>query len=117
MKRQLQMIWPVGRRVPVISLPSVYQLRGFREEDLASYRELMAAAELGGWDDATLNGGRATIVRDGGVVVEPNGGVVASAMAHDRASELHAGGGEVGWVASHPKHRGRGLGKAVICAA
>ena len=101
----------------MISLPGEFRLRTFREEDLASFRELMTAVQLGQWDDATLERVRPTILRDGWLVIEHGDSVVASAMAHHRPSEIHPGGGEVGWVASHPAHRGRGLGKAVICAA
>src|SRR5437763_1157432 len=108
MKRQLQMIWPAGRRVREISLPGEYRLREYREQDLTSYRELMAAVQLGQWDDATLKVVRTSIVQDGWFVVEHGGGVVASAMAQHRPSDLHPNGGEVGWVAAHPEHRGRG---------
>ena len=37
-------------------------------------------------------------------------------MANHRPQEIHPFGGELGWVAGHPDHTGKGLGMAV-CAS
>ena len=42
--------------------------------------------------------------------------LVATTVAGHRHSAVHPHGGELGWVAGDPKHKGKGLGMAV-CAA
>ena len=47
---------------------------------------------------------------------DASGGIVATAMGlHDHTPD-HPFGGELGWLASDPAHRGRGLGLAVSAA-
>ncbi|MBC8103372.1 MAG: GNAT family N-acetyltransferase [Cytophagales bacterium] len=41
------------------------------------------------------------------------GQIVATAQATHAPTERHPEGGEIGWVAAHPEHRGKGLGRAV----
>ena len=45
------------------------------------------------------------------------GALVATSIAQHRATPLHPRGGEVGWIAADPEHKGRGLGLAVTAAA
>ena len=55
---------------------------------------------------------------DGFFVIEhiQSGRLVATAMAHHQSLPEHPCGGELGWVAGDPAHKGKGLGYAV-CAA
>ncbi len=118
--RQLQMIWPerLMDRPPTPQLPEGYELRPYEDADEAGYLELMARAGFDNWDGDRL----ASMLRralPGGlfvVVHQATGRLAATAMAVHSPSELHAYGGELGWVAADPEHRGMALGLAV-CAA
>lgn len=115
---QLHMRWPAGRAVPDAAVPDGYRLDTFREVDAEALTSLMHAAGFGFWSDETLRAVRRTLLPGGFFVVrhEPTGAVVATANANNCPDPLFPEGGELGWVAAHPAHAGRGLGRAV-CAA
>ncbi len=118
---QLRLVWP-GRRLespPVVRLPSGYSLRTHRPEDTPPFYRLMARAGWPGWDDETLRPWLPRILPEGWflVVHTASGGIVATAMALRDRAEFGQPGGELGWVAADPDHRGRGLGLAVSAAA
>jgi len=119
-KEQLQMIWPerLFGSPPKVILPDGYRMRTFRPEDQAGHLRLMRSAGFEGWNEESLKGCLATVLPEGFFVVihESTGQIVASAMATHNPSELHPFGGELGWLAACPDHRGKGLGTAV-CAA
>jgi mycothiol synthase len=50
-------------------------------------------------------------------VERATGVLVATALGTHRPAPLHPLGGELGWVAVRPEHRGRRLGTAVCAAA
>ncbi len=119
---QLRMLWPTDRQPASgsTSVPDGYLLRTAGTEDVPSFRSLMAQVELGTWDDETLAQVAATVVPSGWLVVvhEPTDTLVATGMAQQRPIEpLYPDGYEVGWIAAHPAHGGRGLGRAVTAAA
>lgn len=60
-----------------------------------------------------------SILPGGFFVIEygATGSLVAAAMATHGASEMHPFGGELGWVAADPDHKGKRLGLAVSAAA
>ncbi len=117
---QLQMVYPeeLLARPPEVALPAGYRMRQLAEGDTAAYRELMASAGFEGWDDERIERTLRGTLPGGFFVVEhaASGRLVATAMATHNPGELHPHGGELGWVAAHTDHRGRGLGMAV-CAA
>jgi mycothiol synthase len=101
-------------------VPDGYVLRTAQPDDVPAFRDLMALVELGTWDDETLDRVRASIVPDGWRLVEhlSTGTVVATGMAQRGPIEgLYPDGYEVGWIAAHPGHSGRGLGRSVTAAA
>jgi mycothiol synthase len=117
---QLQMVWPerLLDSPPNVRLPEGYALRQYTDADEEAYGKLMAGAGFNGWDHDRIEGSRRGNLPGGLFVVEhkPTGALVATAMAGHHPSERHPEGGEVGWVAADPDHKGQGLGLAV-CAA
>ncbi len=114
--QQLQMIMTaVEPKAP--SPPDGYTLRTFADTDTARYLELMRLAGFEGWGPETVQDTMKRILPDGFFVIQHVSGVlVATAMATHAPAPLHPSGGELGWVAGHPEHSGRGLG-AIVCAA
>ncbi len=119
-QEQLHMLWPESRLAspPRVSVPAGYGLRTFLAEDAGGFLAVMAAAGFGGWDEAQLKSQLSSVLPDGLflIVEKATGTVVATTMATHNPSDLHPYGGELGWVAGDPAHRGKGLGMA-ICAA
>ena len=117
---QLHMIWPKERldHPPEVRVPDGYGLRQFRPQDADAYVRLMQEVGFDGWDHDRLERVRKSILPGGFFIVEhtPGGDLAATAMATHNPSELHPQGGELGWVAADPEHRGKRLGRTV-CAA
>jgi predicted dehydrogenase/GNAT superfamily N-acetyltransferase len=117
---QLQMVWPESRlqSPPTPSLPAGYEMRCYEDEDEAQYIGLLGRAGFKGWN----HGGVQDLLRKalpGGffvVAYKRTGRLAATAVALHGPRELHPYGGELGWVAADPKHRGKGLGLAVSAA-
>lgn len=118
---QLQMRWPerLLGSPPAPRVPPSYRLRGYTEADLDAYVALMARAGFGGWDAERVAKMLAMVVPDGFFLIEPvgSGRLAATAMAVHRPRPEYPFGGEMGWVAADPDHRGRGLGLAICAAA
>jgi predicted dehydrogenase/RimJ/RimL family protein N-acetyltransferase len=118
-RAQLTMIWPEDREPPDLILPADYVLRPLDSAERQDYVELMHAAGFPDWpmerfawvDQAALPDGHFVVVH------RPSGRIVATALAAHRPSPVHPAGGELGWVATHPEHRGRGLACAACAAA
>ncbi len=114
--KQLQMIMPdVEATIP--ALPQVYVLRTFRPSDTTNYLDLMRLAGFDNWGLETLDSVLNRVLPEGLFVVAHESGIlVATAMATHNPLPLHPFGGELGWVAGNPEHRGHGLG-TIVCAA
>lgn len=117
---QLHMIWPETMldRPPAISLGADYFLRQYASEDETAWLTLMGQAGFTEWDHNRLATWLPRVVPQGFflAVHRPTRHVVATAMAVVGDDPLHPQGGELGWVAADPAHRGRGLGRAVCSA-
>ncbi len=117
---QLHMIWPEALldRPPAVSLEADYFLRQYTPEDETAWLGLMAKAGFTEWDHHRLGTWLPRVVPEGFflAVHAPSGQVVATAMAVVGDDALHPQGGELGWVAADPAHRGHGLGRAVCSA-
>ena len=120
MAEQLHMVWPESRleSPPEVVLPEEYALRTFLDDDMPAYLALMRSAGFEGWTPASTREKMRPVLPEGFfIVVERfSGALVATAMAVNNPTPLHPGGGELGWVATAPAHRGKRLGLAV-CAA
>jgi mycothiol synthase len=103
------------------SPPAPYGLRAFRPGDEDAWVELLATGQFDvAWDRARLAlmlaGNERTLApTDGAFFVTLDDRPVGTACTY-----LHPGAqdgeAEVGWVAVHPRHRGRGLARAVCLA-
>ena len=114
---QLRMVWPASRlgSVPMPAPLAGYTVRTWRPGDEPRFYELMALAGWPGWDAERLSCSLNRILPDGWYLAEhaASGTVVASAMALHNYKGTYPFWGELGWLAAHPDHSGRGLGLAL----
>jgi mycothiol synthase len=119
--QQLHMAWPKDclESPPAPQVPAGYLLRQWRPHEMGQYIELMGKAGFTGWTQERVNNALRSLLPDGFFVIEhtASGRLAATAQAGHRYTELHPYGGELGWVAGDPEHKGKGLGKAVCAAA
>jgi predicted dehydrogenase/ribosomal protein S18 acetylase RimI-like enzyme len=111
---QLEMLFPETAPVPAASTPPEgYRVRQYEDSDETGYRTLMNLAGFGIWDSARIRTVRCRLLPGGFFVVEhtSTGQIVASAQSTHAPTDRHPEGGEMGWVAAHPEHRGKGLGR------
>lgn len=115
------MIWPRSRpQGPLLyPIPAGYTLRAYRQGDAAAYIRLMQSAGFSSWDEAKAQRVFDTMYPGGVyyVVHHASGALVATAAAQNRPHEAHPAGGEMGWVATDPDHRGQGLSYIVVSLA
>ena len=120
-RQQLVMVWPRSRlgSPPAAEVPAGYRLRTFAPGDAAAHAALMVKAGFADWTTEKLPPWLKRVLPDGFFVIEhvPTGALAATAMASHNPSDLHPCGGELGWVAGDPAHKGSGLGLAVCAAA
>lgn len=94
--------------------PPGYAARGLTAEDGPAWAALLdAGGELGPWSVDRLTAATADLVADTQVFATHAGILVAGAGVYDKSVSAW----EVGWIATHPDHRGRGLGRYVTAAA
>ena len=117
---QLQMVWPehLLNVPPIVRLHSGYALRTHRRGDEPRFYKVMELAGWSGWDDEKLQPWLSRILPEGWfmVVHAKSDEIVATAMALQDQLEFGCLGGELGWLACDPAHRGRRLGLAVSAA-
>jgi predicted dehydrogenase/GNAT superfamily N-acetyltransferase len=120
-KAQLKMAWPQDRldAPPEPTLPAGYVLRGYRDTDKGAYLALMVKVGFEGWDAERLQRTLATVLPDGLFVIEhkATGALAATALCNHSPTDGFPYGGELGWVAGDPAHKGKGLGMAICAAA
>ena len=120
-KGQLQMV--LGEEaMQSCDLPPVpvgYHLRQYQPADEEGYYALMARAGFDGWGEERMRKVLPTVLPGGFYLVEhlASGQIVSSALAQHEPTALHPFGGQLGWVATDPEHRGRRLGMLVSAAA
>ena len=113
--------------MPDVGAPEGYGLRGYRPGDEASMGTTLRAAGFADWDaervlgyleDADRRAGSAVVAFEGGIVAS----TFASRMPAERVSPVTGTPGEprregvLDYVATHPDHQGRGLGRATCTA-
>ena len=118
---QLRMVWPEHRSQapPTVALPHGHSLRTYEPGDEPRFFEVMELAGWPGWDAKRLRPWRDRVLSEGWfmVVHEKSNEVVATGMALRDRREFGRQGGEIGWIAVDPAHRGKGLGATVSAAA
>jgi len=117
--KQLRLVWPPDREPPEVHVPTGYALRCYRDDDLPSYRRLLQAVDFGSAEEGWLHTMLDRMLPEGFFVIEhlASHEIVATAMATHWPLDEHPYGAELGWVASHPEHKGKRLGQAVSAAA
>ena len=120
-RQQLQMLLPesVLASPPQAVAPDGYRTRTFEPGDEAGHIAVMRSATFDGWNEEQLRAALLKTLPDGMFlsVHEGSGAIVGTAAATHNPAEHHPFGGELGWVAVTPEHRGHGLGRAVCAAA
>lgn len=102
--------------LPAARSAEEYELRTYRPGDESAWTQILAASDLGEWDEARVRrmiaGERGLLPLEGAIFALFAGQLVATAHA-----EMRDGGcSELSWVAVLPAHRGRGLAYP-ICRA
>lgn len=102
-------------RVP--GLPEGYLLRTFRDADREAWIALMRSVGFDEWGYDTLKHALSVALPEGIFFIEHSSTreLAATTMACHGATELHPFGGELGWVAVSPGHRGKRL-SSIACA-
>lgn len=113
---QLELRLPAGvHDVAVPPVPTGYHLRILKPSDVSALLTLLQRVGFG-FDARTLEAALSVCLPRGCFIVEhiPTGLLSATTMAIHVASRSHPFGGQIGWLATDPDHRKRGL--ATICA-
>lgn len=113
------LMWYEAKSEPVPGpLASGYHLRSYKEGDEEGWcRVLNAHADLGRWDLERVRGElEGALVRQGQQFVLAGEEIVAAAGVYGR-QRPEGEAWEIGWVATRPEHRGKGLGGQVTAAA
>jgi GNAT superfamily N-acetyltransferase len=109
----LQMVWKGSTSAP--APPSGYRLRRRRPGDDPTLIALLDRVGWPQWDEEFMAIRLDMTVSDGWFVIEAGDGTLAASAVALWSQEV-PGGGELGWVAAHPSHSGRGLGRVVVDA-
>jgi mycothiol synthase len=120
-KEGLKMDWPEDllNSPPAVRLPVGYTMRTYQPGDEEGFYVVMELAGFTRWNEELLRPWFSHILPDGWFLIEHRASreIVATAMATHRPQEIHPFGGELGWVAGHPAHSGKGLGMAICASA
>jgi len=118
---QLRMVWPQTRPDgPTLrATPAGYTVRTYRAGDTPAYVWLMQRAGFSNWDESKAQGVFDTMYPDAlfFIVHDASGALVCTAAAQNKPDEYHPLGGEMGWVATDPDHRGNGLSYITVSLA
>lgn len=115
---QLLMWYPSQRSPLVQPVPEPYFLRPFVDGDQTAWSALLNGnGQLGTWTAERVQGEvDGALVAGGQTFAVCAGELVACAGVYDRLRSDEACW-EIGWIAAHPLHAGRGLGLQVAAAA
>lgn len=117
---QLKMIFnAIENKVPELTIADGYSLRTVQDSELAQYNELRKSVGFGEWDMEYLQKYRNKVLNDSIFVIVENatGKFCAAASAETTDMPDYPQLGVLGWVMTHPDHRGHHLGKSVSIAA
>jgi mycothiol synthase len=117
-KPQLRMVWTSASRhhCPPFSPAAGYSVRTFRDGDEQAFLSLMSCLDFDPWDEAKLAYNMNRIIPEGWfLATDSSRQIIATAMCMHNYSGRSPFTGDVGWVACHPDHRGKGLGRC-LCA-
>ncbi len=117
-KPQLRMTYPTSEQLVIPDLPAGYTLRQITDEDLPAYMALMDQVGFCSWSKQFARDVLASTLPGGAFVIayQVTGELCATALAQHAHHAEHPNGGQLGWVAAAPNHRGKALGR-IVCAA
>ncbi|MGJ3241212.1 MAG: GNAT family N-acetyltransferase [Anaerolineae bacterium] len=100
---------------PPITVPQGYHIRHYQAGDERTFYALMHAVGWTQWNDTLLVKWMDRILPGSWFMVihTETEQLVASALCAHSHTDYHPMGGEIGWIATHPDHRGQGLGTLV----
>ena len=111
---QLRMVWPAYLldACPTVQLPPGYRVRPYQDGDEPRFFTVMELAGWPGWDADRLGPWQQRLLPQSWfmVVHEDSHELVATGMALRDCCEFGQQGGEIGWIAVDPAHRGTGTG-------
>lgn len=115
---QLLMRFPTEAKLPELEIFEPYRLRAYEKGDIPAWVALLnASGELGYWDENKVRDElEGSVVAGMQFFVVVGNQPVALASVNDKSID-GALCWEIGWVATHPLHRGKGLGTLVTVAA
>jgi len=119
--QQLIMAWPEKRRnnPPDVNVPAGYRLRQYRPADREAHSALAVLCGFDIWQSPEAVEAMVAGVVPGGFFIiehESSGDLAAAAVGNHNPSPQVPVLAELGWVVTHPDHRGKGLGRAVSAA-
>jgi mycothiol synthase len=117
---QLELFLPIhNKRKIEFSVPEIYYLRIYTNDDKEELINLMHLAGFTDWDAEKLQQALHLTVPDGCFVLfaKNSNKCVATMMARHLSDERHPCGGRIDWLAAAQEHQGRGLGFIVAAAA
>lgn len=108
------------RSLPDLDVPAGYALRPHQRTDLEAWTRLLDEnGGFGPWPlerSAPLFAPTSPVVFAGSYFLLADGVPIATAQLHRQTNRPDAPSAELGWVAVHPEHQGRGLAY-VVCLA
>src|SRR5690348_15153164 len=113
-RQQLWMMWPEARLRGSVDpkIPDGYFIRTYQTDDDRSFVGLMALMDFDPWTPEKLDYNISRILPGGWffAVATESSRLVATAMCLHNYSGQSPFTGDLGWLACHPAHRGKGLG-------
>jgi mycothiol synthase len=114
------MVWPEPRLKSSINpnIPNGYFIRTYQTRDEGSFMALMALMDFDPWTQEKLDYNMSRILPEGWFfgVDAKTGGVVATAMCLHNYYGHPPFTGDLGWLACHPDHQGKGLGYSLAAS-
>jgi mycothiol synthase len=118
---QLRMVWSNNDLAHSFDhpVPDGYSLRTYCPGIEDQFFKLMTVAGWNGWNKEVLQPWLAKILPDGWFMIadEDSNEILYSAMSLHNYKGTYPFWGELGWLAGHPNHSGKGLGLVVSAAA
>jgi mycothiol synthase len=113
-RQQLWMMWPEARLRGSVDpkIPDGYFIRTYQTDDDQAFFALMALMDFDPWTPEKLDYNISRILPGGWffAVATESSRLVATAMCLHNYSGQSPFTGDLGWLACHPAHRGKGLG-------
>jgi mycothiol synthase len=113
-RKQLWMVWPEARLKASVDpqIPDGYFIRTYQTGDDRSFTALMALMDFDPWTQEKLDYNMSRVLPGGlfFAVEAKSSSVVGTAMCLHNYSGHSPFTGDLGWLACHPDHQGKGLG-------